>query len=308
MKFDVLCLGEALIDNITVNNTNIPNPGGAPFNVACIVSYFNLKSSFIGRIGNDQEGQIIISTMNKFNVDQNNIIIDKYHPTTQAYVTLDSKGDRSFTFNRETSADIQLTINDINKNSIINTRIFHFGSLSLVNKTYEEATKYALEIAKENNVIISYDPNYRKPLWKSEKEAINAMCRYLHFVDILKISLDELYLITNENNLDLALHKLNIYNLKIILVTDGDNGAYLKYNNEVIKIDTIKVDTIDTTAAGDIFFGTFLSLIIKNNISLQTITIDNIINYTKIACINASISTTYIGGISSILKLKNTLD
>lgn len=304
MKFDLLCIGEALIDNIN----NMKNPGGAPLNVACCASVYNLNVGFIGKIGNDVEGKILLKQMNDLNINITNVIIDNIHPTTQAYVSLNKNGDRSFSFNRENSADIFLKKNELNIEILQNTKVLHFGSLSLVNKTYEEATIEAINTAKQNNAIISYDPNYRELLWNSKNEAINKMCRYLHLVDILKISLDELYLISNQANLNDALNYISKYNIKIILITDSQNGAYIYFNNSIINIPTIKVNPIDTTAAGDTFIGTFLSLFIINNKSLDNMTLEEIIKYTKTACVNASITTTYIGGIPSILKLKKYND
>lgn len=303
MKFDLLCIGEALIDNI--NSTK--NPGGAPLNVAATAAIYNLKVGFIGKIGNDEEGTILLNQMNELSIDTSNVIIDSIHPTTQAFVNLNNDGDRTFTFNRNNSADIYLKKQDLNVNILKNTKILHFGSLSLVNETYEETTKFAISIAKENNAIISYDPNYRPFLWKSEIEAISMMTKYLHLVDILKISLDELFLITNKTNLNDSLKIINKYNIKIILITDNANGAIVYFNNILYNISTINVNPIDTTAAGDTFIGTFLSLLIINNNNLNNITAEDIISFTKQSCINASITTTYMGGIPSILKLKNTI-
>lgn len=303
MKFDIICLGEALIDNVN----NIKSPGGAPLNVASVASLYNLKVGFIGKIGNDDEGKILLNLMNELSIDTTNVLIDTLHPTTQAFVSLNNNGDRSFTFNRENSADIFLTKDELNISNLQNTKILHFGSLSLVNSNYEEATLYAINTAKQNNSIISYDPNYRPLLWNGKKEAINKMCRYLHLVDVLKISLDELFLITNKFNINDSLKEINKYNIKIVLITDNQNGAYIYFNNSVINVPTIEVTPIDTTAAGDTFIGTFLSLLIINNKNLNNITINDIIKYTKIACINASTTTTYFGGIPSILKIKNTI-
>ena len=168
MKFDLLCIGEALIDNIN----EIKNPGGAPLNVAATAAIYNLKVGFIGKIGNDEEGNILLNQMNELGIDTSNVIIDNIHPTTQAFVSLNSNGDRSFTFNRKNSADIYLNKDELDIYKLQNTKVLHFGSLSLVNKTYEESTLLAIKIAKENKAIISYDPNYRPLLWNNEQEAI----------------------------------------------------------------------------------------------------------------------------------------
>ena len=307
MYLDIVCLGEALIDFHAKDNIKEynPNPGGAPLNVACTMARYNCKTGFIGRIGNDKEGELIRKVFRDFHINDSNLIIDTIHPTTQAFITLDTNGERYFSFNRSNSADIFLTKKDINPELIKKAKMFHFGSLSLVNDSYEEATKYALELAKENNAIITFDPNFREPLWKNKNQAIKKILKYLPHVDILKLSMEELFLITKETNYITALKKLEKYNISIILVTDGANGAMVKVKCIISNVPAIKLDPIDTTGAGDIFLGTFLTQIIRKNKPINEISYNEITAYTKKACMQASLSTLVKGGIPAIYKLEH---
>lgn len=307
MYLDIVCLGEALIDFSMSNNPNeyIPNPGGAPLNVACTMARYNCKTAFIGKIGDDKEGELIRKAIKDFHVNDSNLIIDKEHPTTQAFITNDDNGNRHFSFNRINSADIYLNKNEINLEIIKKTKVFHFGSLSLVNDSYEKATKLALDTAKKVNAIISFDPNYREPLWKNKNQAIKKILQYLPFVDILKLSIEELQLITKEMNPILALKKLEKYNITLFLITDGKNGAMIKHKSLISNVKTIKLDPLDTTAAGDIFLGTFLTQVIRKNKSLYEISFNEYTTYVQKACIQASLSTLTKGGIPSIYKLEN---
>jgi len=306
MYFDIICLGEALIDFSISDNINQydPNPGGAPLNVACTLAKYNCKAAFIGKIGADKEGEIIKKAIKDFHINDSNLIIDNEHPTTQAFVSIDANGDRHFSFNRDNSADIYLRKNEINTEIIKKAKIFHFGSLSLVNDSYESATKYALEIAKESGAIITFDPNFRRPLWKNKNQAVKKIIKYLSYVDILKLSLEELELITKETNTILGLKKLEKYNIPLILLTDGKNGAMVKSGNIIGNVKTIKLEPIDTTGAGDIFLGTFLAQIIKKNKPINDISYADLLSFTRKSCIQASLSTLTKGGIPSIYKLE----
>ncbi len=307
MYLDIVCLGEALIDFIIDKKTNqyIPNPGGAPLNVACTLAKFNCKVAFIGKIGNDNEGQLIQKTFKDFHINDTNLLIDPEHPTTQAFVSIDDNGERHFSFNRNNSADIFLNKHEINADLLKITKLFHFGSLSLVNDSYETATKYALELAKLNNAIISFDPNIREDLWKNKSHAIKKIMKFLPFVDILKISLEELETLTKETNPIVALKHLDKYNIPIILVSDGKNGAMVKTKSIIGNVKTINVEAVDTTGAGDIFLGTFLTQIIKKNKPINDISYDELLSFTKKACIEASLSTLTKGAIPAIHKLEN---
>lgn len=293
--FDVIALGEILIDFTPINNKSFQkNPGGAPANVAVCLSKLGGQSSFIGKVGNDIFGKYLIDILNKNKVNTSNIILDNNYNTTLAFVQLNN-GDRDFSFYRNPGADTMLEISEINFESIKNSKIFHFGSLSLTDEPSKTTTLKVLDYAKNNGLIISYDPNLRLPLWKSKDHALKEIISVLNKVDILKISEEELIFITNIPNIGQAVDILyNEYKIKTILVTLGNKGCFYKNNNKSNLIPSFNVNTIDITGAGDVFLGTFLYYMNKMDIE-KAITLANA---------NAALSTTKRGAIPSIPNKK----
>lgn len=301
MYYDIISLGEILIDfNVDKNNSYKKNPGGAPVNVVATMAKYNCKTGFIGKVGSDELGEYLKKCLNDLKIDTSNLVTDYDHITTQAFITTDKNGERYFSFKRDNTADLFLNKHEIKTDIFKNCKIFHFGSLSLVNNSYEHATEVALLSAKENNCIISFDPNYREDLWKSSKLAIKKIRKYLQYVDILKLSTEEAQMITRKNtNID-AINSLSKYKIPIILITDGASGAMFKYKNFIGNVKPPKVKPVDTTGAGDIFLGTFLTMIAKYGKSIDNLAYDDLLSYTNKACKLASLSTEKYGAINSI--------
>ena len=305
MYYDIIGLGEIIAD-ITVNSKDqqiARFPGGAPLNVIATMAKYNCKTSYIGKVGNDEDGKYILDYLKTLNVDSSNIIIDDTRETTKAFVSIDEKGERSFKFHRDNTADINLTKLEINEKAIKNSKLFHFGALSLTTKTYENATRHALDIARESKCIISFDPNYRESLWKNKKTAIRKIKKVLPHIHILKICTEEAQLLTNTSDNISALKTLSKYNIPIILLTDGPRGAMFKVKNFIGNAKAPNVTPVDTTGAGDIFLGTFLSMIVKYENRIESIYYNTILNYVNKACRQASLSTLEKGAITSIPNL-----
>ena len=217
-------------------------------------------------------------------------------------MALNSDGDRDFSFYRNFGADVFLEKEDIKADIIKNSRIFHFGSLSLTAEPARSTTEYALDIAKKAGCTVTYDPNYREPLWKDKATAIKMMKLHLDKVDILKIAKDELLMLfggSEESTVKAAFS----YGVKIILVTDGAKGAELYMENAHIALPAEKVNTIDTTGAGDIFFGTFLSEWINNKSTAYNITPETAEKYLKKAIYVAGKSTEKHGAIAALKEI-----
>ncbi len=260
----ITALGEILIDYTPQGKSETgmqlfeQNAGGAPANVCVAISKLGKKAAFIGKVGDDLQGHFLIDTLNKQNIDTRNVIIDDYHFTTLAFVSLSESGERSFSFARRPGADTQLKKEEINLELLKETKIFHFGSLSLTDNPSREATFFAIDNAKAQGAIISYDPNYRKPLWQSEELAIEYMRMPINKVDIIKISDEECKLITGEADPYIAVEFLLDY-VKIAVVTLGKDGAIFGFNGVAKQVEGFKVDKVaDTTGAGDAFWGGFL--------------------------------------------------
>ncbi|SFA98623.1 carbohydrate kinase family protein [Clostridium frigidicarnis] len=259
--FDVTAIGEILIDftPVGVNEQGYKvfcqNPGGAPANVLVANSKFGGKTAFIGKVGNDSFGKFLIKTLKDANVSTEGIIVDEEVNTTLAFVHLDTNGDRSFSFYRKPGADMMLNSNEINEELIKNCKILHFGSVSLTDEPSRTATLEAVKLAKSMNKIISYDPNYRPLLWDNEELAIKEMVNSIKFADIVKVSEEELFLLTGEKNLEVGSKVIADMGVSLVLVSLGEKGAFYRKNNEFGLVKAYTVDVVDTNGAGDAFLG-----------------------------------------------------
>lgn len=264
--FDITTVGEILIDltQTGISDKGIPiynaNPGGAPANVAVAASKLGAKTAFIGKVGNDSFGRFLCDTLQKYNVSTDGVITDKSANTTLAVVSVNENGERSFAFYRKNSADTLLSENEIIDLQLRNTHILHFGSVSLTAEPSRTATISAVKRAKSFGAVISYDPNYRESLWSSLDEAVEQMKKTLDLVDILKVSDEELPLISGKTDVeDGAKYLCDKYNIKLVLVTLGAKGAYYRFKDCAGIVDGVSVTVADTNGAGDTFFGAFLS-------------------------------------------------
>ncbi len=305
-NYAVSALGEMLIDFVPHGKDDngdkifAAKTGGAPANLLAAVSSAGFKTGMIGMVGNDMFGRQIIDEISKYGVDTSNVIVSDSYNTTLAFVSLDETGDRDFSFFRENNADTHLGKDDFDPEMIKNSRIFHFGSLSFTHEKVREATEFAIRTAKESGCIISYDPNYREPLWKSEEEAIEVMKKNIQRTDILKISLEEAQMCTGANDPFSCMRAIFREGPQIVLITDGGNGIRFGLRGLAGRAEAFKVDTIDTTGAGDIFFGSFLAGFLKSGKELADITIEDVRCFTEHAAYIAADSTTRHGGIASI--------
>ena len=309
---DVVALGELLIDFTSrgIDELGYPtmeaHPGGAPANFLAAIAKGGMKTALIAKVGDDSFGHTLIKTLRDNNINTDGIIIDDTVFTTLAFVTLDSNGDREFSFSRKPGADTMLRDSEINYSLIKEARVFHFGTLSLTNEPSRTATIKALEYAKGLDKIISFDPNLRKPLWDDLAKAKKAMLYGLNNSDIIKISDDEVEFLFGLAPEDGIKYIYNTYKPKIIYVTCGENGVY--YTNDGINIGFIKslsnLNVVDTTGAGDIFGGSALYKLLSLNKDINDIAMDDLRDVVEFATKAAGLSTLRPGGISAILSLE----
>lgn len=271
--FDVTALGEILID-FTFSGYNedgmalfAQNPGGAPANVLAAVQKLGGKTAFIGKVGNDMHGNFLRSVLQSKNICCDGLLTDDNAFTTLAFVNLNENGERSFSFARKPGADTRLEENEVNYDIIKSSKVLHVGSLSLTDSPSREATLAALDFAKENNITVSYDPNYRAMLWKDEETAKKGMRSVLPYVDIIKISDEETGLLTDEKDVKGAAKRLLRLGIKCVIVTKGSEGAYILSQKGEAEIKSKKVAVADTTGAGDSFMGGFLYKLTDANIT-----------------------------------------
>lgn len=302
---DITAVGEILIDltQSGVNELGIPvfaaNPGGAPANLAVAAARLGAKSAFIGKVGTDSYGTFLRNTLMDNQVDVSGMITDQHSRTTLAVVALDKQGERTFSFYRDPSADVNLRADEIADSQLKNTKYLHFGSVSLTTDPARSATLYAAKTAKQYGATISYDPNYRASLWSDEATAIERMLEPLPMVDVLKVSDEELPLLTGTSDLEKGSQMLADKGITLVLVTLGANGAFYRFGDHTGHVPGVKVKVGDTNGAGDTFFGATLSQLCKFN-KLSDITVSELENILTVANKAAAITTSRHGAIPAM--------
>ena len=312
--YDVTALGELLIDfaSKSVDGAGYPtmaaNPGGAPCNFLAALNACGKKTAFLGKVGDDAFGHLLLGTLKEAGIETKGIVVDPDVFTTLAFVTFDDKGDRSFSFARKPGADTQLRWEEVDKALIDDANVFHFGTLSLTDEPARSTTRKAVAYAKEQGKLITYDPNLRKPLWKTEDEAREQILWGLGHADVVKISDEEVEFLWNCTPEEGAEKLLNEYGVGLSMVTLGPDGAYLKTNKASCRIPGIKVSPIDTTGAGDIFGGSAVSRLLELNKTVAELTDEDLAYIGRFAVTAASLSTEHLGGIPSIQDQETVLN
>lgn len=260
-KYDVTALGELLID-FTENGTSgqgnpiyEANPGGAPCNVLAMLAKLERKTAFIGKVGQDIFGNRLKDILAETGIDISNLVMDKDVRTTLAFVETFADGDRDFSFYRNPGADMMLREDEVNEDILRDTKIFHFGTLSMTHEEVRRATKKAVETAKAAGAVLSFDPNLREPLWNSLDEAKEQTAYGLSKCDFLKISDNEIRWFTGEEDFDAGIRKLREqYDIPLIVLSMGKDGSRAYYKDLRVEIAPfLQENTIETTGAGDTF-------------------------------------------------------
>ena len=312
----VTALGELLID-FTQNGISEQgnplfeaNPGGAPCNVLAMVSKLGHKTAFIGKVGKDSFGKQLKNTLEEVGIDAAHLYMDEEVHTTLALVHTLADGDRDFSFYRNPGADMMLTEEEISEELIQNSKIFHFGTLSMSHEGVRKATKRALDIAKKAGCVISFDPNLRPPLWDSLETAKEQVLYGLQFCDVLKISDNEIQWLTGkEDYTDGVNWILDQYNIPLILVSMGKEGSRAYYKGSMVEAAPfLQKNTIETTGAGDTFGGCVLHYILQHG--LEDLTEDNLAEMLRFANAAAALITTRKGALRvmpSVEEIKDIL-
>lgn len=302
-KFDVVALGELLID-MTDNGVSgqgntlfEANPGGAPCNVLAMLAKLGYRTGFIGKVGEDLFGRKLKSVLEEVGIDTSNLCVDSDCRTTLAFVETKEDGDRDFSFYRNPGADMQLRKEDIHMELLGQTRLFHFGTLSMTHEEVREATRFAVEYAKEKGALISFDPNIREPLWPSMDLAREQVEYGLGMCDILKISDNEIVWLTGETDYSKGVAKLKEkYDIPLILVSMGKEGSRAYYQGGMVeKPAFVQPNTIETTGAGDTFMGCVLHQVLQTGLeNLSEETLGEMLTFANAA---ASLVTTRKGAL-----------
>lgn len=315
MNNKLIAIGEALIDFIP-NKTGCdfsdvtsfsPNIGGAPANVCAAFTILGGKASLITKLGDDPFGHKIANELSEYGIDTSQITFTDKANTALAFVSLGADGNRTFSFYRKPSADMLLTEDEIDEKWFENCYVLHFGSVSLGDFPMKDAHLKAIECARENNSLISFDPNLRFMLWDDKEKLKTRVNEFIPMADILKISDEELEFITGEKDPDTGIKKIFDKGVPLVVYTCGSNGAYV-YTKNGIKLYTPgkKVHAVDTTGAGDGFIGAFLWRLhsiyptFKSELYYDKDALGKCLGFANQFC---SISVQYEGAIASYPKL-----
>jgi fructokinase len=312
--FDCIALGEVLIDFTPAGKSETgevrfeQNPGGAPANVLCALAKLGKRTAFIGKVGNDQFGHYLNSVLQKNKVNTDGVVFTEDINTTLAFVHLNDQGDRSFSFYRNPGADMLLHESELDLAMIGNSRIFHFGSISMTHEPSASATLKAVSFAKENGLLISYDPNLRVNLWSDLNHAKNMIEMGLKYADILKISEEELEFITGTKDLTKGSEYIfSHFSTKLIFVTLGSKGCFYRLGHETGKCSGYEIESIDTTGAGDAFLAGVLYQIIEKNKIITDLSLKDVEQMVSFANAVGALATTKKGAIPAMPTLEEIL-
>ena len=312
-KYDVIALGELLID-FTMNGQSEQGnnmfeacPGGAPCNVLALLNKMGKKTAFIGKVGKDQFGALLRDTITEAGIDASNLKVDENVNTTLAFVHTFPDGDREFSFYRNPGADMMLTADEVNPEVVKDTKVFHFGTLSMTHEGVREATKKAVETAKANGCLVSFDPNLRPPLWSSLDLAKEQMEYGFGKCDILKISDNEIQFVSGKEGYDEGIAYLQeTYNIPLILLTMGKDGSRAYYKGMRIERPGFSVKAIETTGAGDTFCGSSLNYLVDHD--FENLTEEQLGEMLTFANAAAALVTTKKGAIKAMPVKEEVLE
>lgn len=256
--------GDAVVDLIPDgDNTYLKCPGGAPANVAVGIARLSGQCGFFGRVGDDPLGRFMADTLANENIDISHLTLDDKQRTSTVIVDLDDQGERSFTFMVKPSADQFTQLSDIP--SFKANQWLHCCSIALANEPSRSTTLAAMKAMKESNGFVSFDPNLRDEVWKNPQEIRPVVMSAIKLADVVKFSEEELLYLTETSSLDEGLTELSHYSIPLVLITLGENGALAIINGLQHQVDSISVNVVDTTGAGDAFVSGLLAYLSQHD-------------------------------------------
>ena len=303
-QYDVIGLGELLIDFTESgysgqgNRMLEVNPGGAPCNLLAMLGRLGKKTSFLGMVGNDQFGKLLKAAVEEMGINTSHLYEHESVHTTLAFVHTMEDGDRDFAFYRNPGADMMLEEKQVDPDYIKSAKVLHYGSLSMTHEGVRKATRKAIDIAKEEGLILSFDPNLRPPLWETLEEAKEQIKYGLSKCDLLKISEEELEFVTGLKDLEAGADKLleEFPNITLMNVTMGKEGSMACYHGrKVYGRPHVMENTIETTGAGDCFGGCVLNYILEHG--MEDLSDENLLEMLEFANVAAALITTKKGAL-----------
>lgn len=307
MADGVICFGEALIDFIPTDETNLVYekcPGGAPANVAAGLAKFGINSTFVGKVGTDVLGTFLRRTLQGHGVDVSRMIMSSEAKTGLTFVTLGQDGERDFDFYIQPSADQLLRKEELHEDIFKGQNLLHIGSISLIREPVRGATYEAVRLAKEAGLKLSLDPNVRLTLWEDAEQVRQTITDLLPKVDILKLSEEELSLLTGCKDIERGVDRLRHYGISLIFVTLGAEGSVVFSKEGSLRVSAIKVDAVDTTGAGDAYVSGLLYGINRLERDISEITEKEMAEIARFASISGGLAASKKGAMTALPGLK----
>jgi len=308
----VLCLGELLIDFTPVPGGLFrPNPGGAPANVAVQLSRLGIPAAFMGKVGRDAFGQMLKECLEGEGVSTAGLILDPRHPTTLAFVHLDGRGERSFSFYRSGCADTQLCPEELREELIEECAVLHFGSLTLAEEPGRGSTLLAVNSARGKGKLIACDPNWRPLLWPSQEEGVRQMRACVSLSDAVKVSEEELALISGSGDVTEGIRRLHGLGPALVAVTMGGQGCRLSGGGTSVHVPARSVSVKDTTGCGDSFWGALLSRLLALGCTgreeLSRLTVSDLTELARFGNAAGALCATRSGAIPALPRREDVL-
>lgn len=305
--FDVIALGELLVDftgsgaSPQGNPVYEANPGGAPCNVLAMLKKLGRSCAFVGKVGDDLFGRMLRDAAEAAGICMDHLVFDRETRTTLAFVKTFGNGDRDFSFYRNPGADMMLREEELPLDEIAQSRVFHFGTLSMTHEGARRATVKAVEHARAGGAVISFDPNLRPPLWDSLDEARRQMEYGLSQCGVLKIADNELEFMTGEKDFDkgAAILRGKFPDIRLFNVTAGAQGSYSYYEDKRVFVPACRRGgVIETTGAGDTFCACVLDFVLARG--LDGLTREDLSAMLRFANTAAYLVTTRKGALRSM--------
>jgi fructokinase len=279
-KPEVTCIGEVIVDFVAstsrVSLEEAPGfvkaAGGAPANVAVGLARLGIRSSFAGKVGNDPFGRFLKNELRKAHVDTKGICVDPQHKTRLAFVSLAVTGEREFEFWEASPADEQLRFRDIDIEGVARSRVVHISSFMLLTSSGRSTALRIAKRVRKQGCLVSFDPNLRITLWKSETEARQVLLRMVKLSHILRLNEEEARFLTGSKGLRKAAATLSRYGPKLVVVTRGADGCFFRSASSSGYVKGFRVRAVDTTGCGDAFLAGLLCGIVSRNERLEALT------------------------------------
>ncbi len=307
-KKGICAAGELLIDFTPCGTSSqgqllyARNPGGAPANVLAMAAKLGIKARLCAVVGSDNFGTFLIESMLAAGIDTRFISRMARARTTLAFVDLDERNDRSFTFYRKPGADILLTDAGIPDEAMEGCGVYHFSGVSLTDEPARGAVLRAARRAKEMGLLVSFDPNYRPFLWPQAAQARQAFEEGMRCADIIKVSEEEVaFLLGQENAAQGAAELAKQYDA-LVLASCGARGALAANPSGLLgRAEALPVTVADTTGAGDAFLGTILAALAgKERAALHSMTEQEAVELLHLGCMAGSLTASKLGAIPAL--------